>query len=148
VKLDIRDFNLSLSHISLKLLPYFVSGSDNPQEDNTETSASPLSGQKSLQLVRLIAVMVHTLRLFYKDLIYFTLQGRVCVLLKIHHYGLVRYLKFGCLHFTRSSNQQVFQISSRLVSVIPMVDPVWRFNLTMNTDAVLCESEAFNDAAL
>jgi len=29
VKLDIRDFNLSLSHILLKLLPYFVSGSDN-----------------------------------------------------------------------------------------------------------------------
>jgi len=51
---------------------------------------------------------------------------------------MVSYLTFGYLHVTRFSSQQTFHISNRLVIVIPMVNPVLRFNLIMNTDAVLC----------
>lgn len=147
MKLVIRDFNLSLSHISLKLLPYFVSGSENPHEDNTETSAShffaivhiTLSSEK-LAVSKIdcfygshIKTLLQLFNLFY------TPRKRLC-LINIHHYGLVRCLKFSCLHFTLSSNQQAFQISSRLVTVIPMVDPLWWFNLITNTKAVLCVS--------
>lgn len=73
--------------------------------------------------------------------LFYTPRKRLCLIKNtpLWFYS-VRYLKFGCLHFTRSANEQAFHISSRLVTVIPMVDPVWWFTLIMNTDAVLCMS--------